>query len=128
MPAHLTDTFRVAVAQIDAIVGDIPGNLARARSARASAAAAGADLVVLPELFISGYPPEDLVLKPAFLDACRAAVDALVADTADGGPGVVVGTPWREGNSTHNAVLVADGGRLEGVRFKVELPNYGVFD
>ncbi len=104
------------------------GNLDRARAARRTAAALGADLLVLPELFICGYPPEDLVLKPALQRACRAAVEALAADTADGGPGVLIGTPWVEAGRLHNAAALLDGGRVEAVRFKVDLPNYGVFD
>ena len=128
MAALLTDTIRIAVAQSNVVVGDIDGNLAKARDARAKAAAAGADLLVLTELFIAGYPPEDLVLKPAFQDACRRAVEALAADTADGGPGVIIGTPWPEGGKVYNAVVLLDGGKVEAVRTKVELPNYGVFD
>jgi NAD+ synthase len=128
MAAILTDTIKIAVAQLDSIVGDIDGNLAKARAARAEAAAAGADLLVLSELFIAGYPPEDLVLKPAFQDACRKAVETLAADTADGGPGVVIGSPWPHEAKCYNAVALLDGGRVEGLRFKVELPNYGVFD
>ena len=127
IPAR-ADRLRLAIAQFNPTVGDIDGNLALARRARAQAAAANADLVLLSELFLSGYPPEDLVLKPAFVAACRAALDALVADTADGGPGVIVGLPWREGDKLHNAVALVDGGRIEGVRFKVDLPNYGEFD
>jgi NAD+ synthase len=122
------DRLRLAIAQLNPTVGDIDGNLALVRRARAQAAAANADLVLFSELFLSGYPPEDLVLKPAFVVACRAALDALVADTADGGPGVIVGLPWREGDKLHNAVALVDGGRIEGVRFKVDLPNYGEFD
>jgi NAD+ synthase len=128
VPAPLTDRFRIAIAQIDTIVGDVAGNVARGRKARQEAAGKGADLIVFPELYVAGYPPEDLVLKPAFIDACRAAVEALVADTADGGPGMVIGAPWHDGKSLANAVILADGGRIEGVRAKVELPNYGVFD
>ena len=90
--------------------------------------AAGADLLVLSELFIAGYPPEDLVLKPAFQDACRTAVEAFALETADGGPGVVIGTPWPHEAKCYNAVALLDGGKVEGLRFKVELPNYGVFD
>ncbi len=128
MAANLTDKVKIAVAQLDSVVGDIDGNLAKARDARAKAAAAGADLLVLSELFVAGYPPEDLVLKPAFQDACRVAVEALARDTADGGPGLIVGSPWPEGGRVYNAVALLDGGRIEGLRFKVELPNYGVFD
>jgi len=128
MAASLTDTIRIAVAQLDSIVGDIDGNLARARAARAEAAKAGADLLVLTELFTAGYPPEDLVLKPAFQDACRKAVEALARDTADGGPGIIIGTPWPEDGHVYNAAAVLDGGAVTGLRFKVELPNYGVFD
>jgi NAD+ synthase len=128
MTALLTDTIRIAVAQLDSVVGDIAGNLARARKTRAEAARAGADLVVFSELFIAGYTPEDLVLKPAFRDACRKAVEEFAKDTADGGPGVVIGSPWPQDGKCYNAVAVLDGGRIEGLRFKVELPNYGVFD
>jgi NAD+ synthase len=128
MPAPITDTIRFAVAQLNPTVGDIEGNLKKARAARAEAAAAGADLLVLSELFIAGYPPEDLVLKPAFQDACRAAVEAFAADTADGGPGVVIGSPWPEDGKVYNAIVLLDDGAVQGVRYKVELPNYGVFD
>ncbi|MBN9021786.1 MAG: NAD+ synthase, partial [Rhizobiales bacterium] len=128
MPASITDTLRIAVAQLNPTVGDIEGNLKLARAARADAAGRGADLLVLSELFIAGYPPEDLVLKPAFQDACRSAVEAFAADTADGGPGVVVGAPWPEGGKVYNAVILLDDGKVQGVRTKVELPNYGVFD
>lgn len=129
MAEDLTDTIRIAVAQLDSVVGDIDGNLAKAREARAAAAADSADLIAFSELFIAGYPPEDLVLKPAFLDACRLAVETLAKETADGGPGVVIGVPLPsdEGKAT-NAVVLLDGGEVRAVRTKVELPNYGVFD
>ncbi len=121
-----TDRLVLALAQISPIVGDIDGNLARLRAARAQAA--GADLMLAPELFLSGYPPEDLVLKPAFQEACRTACEALARDTADGGPAVLVGLPWVEHGALYNAVALLAGGRIEAVRFKVDLPNYGVFD
>jgi len=120
--------LRIAIAQLNTQVGAIEKNLATIRTARAQAAAMGADLVVTPELSISGYPPEDLVLKPAFVAACEAAAEALAADTADGGPGLIVGTPWRDGETLHNAAFVLDGGRIMARRKKHELPNYGVFD
>ncbi len=88
-----TDRLAIAVAQLNPIVGDVAGNLERARSARAQAAGDGADILVFSELFIAGYPPEDLVLKPAFQSACRAAVETLARETADGGPAVLIGTP-----------------------------------
>ena len=126
--APITDTFRIAVAQLNPTVGDVAGNLERAREARRRAAVQGADLVVFTELFISGYPPEDLVLKPAFMEACRRAVDALADDTADGGPGVIVGFPRQGEKGRHNAVAVLDGGSVVAVRDKVDLPNYSEFD
>ena len=83
---------------------------------------------MLPELFITGYPPEDLVLKPAFQAACRAAVEELARETADGGPAVLIGTPWVEDGKLYNACALLDGGRIAAIRFKANLPNYGVFD
>ena len=122
------DRLVIALAQISPVVGDIDGNLARLSAARAEAAAFGADLVLAPELYLAGYPPEDLVLKPAFQEACRAACEALARETADGGPAVLVGLPWVENGALYNAVALCNGGRIEAVRFKVDLPNYGVFD
>ena len=122
------DTIRIAVAQLNPVVGDIAGNLAMAREARADAARQKADVVLFTELFISGYPPEDLILKPAFLKACERAVEEFAGDTADGGPGVIIGTPLKRKSGTHNSVIVADGGKVVAERFKVDLPNYGEFD
>jgi NAD+ synthase len=122
------DRFTITIAQLNPIVGDIAGNAAKARAARKHASAAGADLVLLPELFICGYPPEDLVLKPALQAACRDAVEGLARETADGGPAALIGTPWVQDGKLYNAVALLDGGRVASVRFKVDLPNYGVFD
>jgi NAD+ synthase len=119
------DRLTIAVAQLNPTVGDVAGNAEKAR--RAAQAAAGADLVIFPELFIAGYPPEDLVLKPAFQEACRTAVQELARETA-GGPALLIGTPWVEDGKLYNAVALLDGGQVAGLRFKVDLPNYGVFD
>ncbi|HWG07184.1 MAG TPA: NAD+ synthase [Beijerinckiaceae bacterium] len=122
------DRLVIALAQIGCTVGDVDGNAAAAMRARAEAAAMGADLVVFSELFLAGYPPEDLVLKPAFQEACRAALENVARATADSGPAVLIGVPWAENGRCYNAYALLDGGRIEAVRFKVDLPNYGVFD
>ncbi len=124
----MTQELAIAIAQINPTVGDIEGNLARIREARAKAAALKADLVVFSELVLSGYPPEDLVLKPAFQAACRAAVEVLARETGDGGPAVLLGTPWLDGGKLYNAALLLAEGAIRAERYKVDLPNYGVFD
>src|SRR5579864_8496470 len=90
------DRLAITIAQLNPIVGDVAGNAEKVRAVRAKAAAAGADLILFPELFICGYPPEDLVLKPALQATCRAAVETLADETADGGPAMLIGTPWVE--------------------------------
>src|SRR6266704_3381354 len=120
--------FLITLAQLNPTVGDVAGNAAKARAARAQAKADGADLMLLPELFITGYPPEDLVLKPAFQAACRAAVEELARETADGGPAVLIGSSWVEDGKLYNACALLDQGRIAALRFKANLPNYGVFD
>ncbi len=122
------ERLAIAIAQLNPIVGDISGNLQRARTARLAAARDGADIVAFSELFIAGYPPEDLVLKPAFQAACRAAVETLARETGDGGPAVLMGTPWLENEKLYNAYALLAAGRIAAVQFKVNLPNYGVFD
>ncbi|HRJ70075.1 MAG TPA: NAD+ synthase [Beijerinckiaceae bacterium] len=128
LSTRIDGELALALAQLNPTVGDVAGNAAKVRAARKSAAEQGADIVMLPELFLAGYPPEDLVLKPAFVDVCRAALEDLARETADGGPAVLVGLPWAENGKLFNAFAALDGGRIVGVRFKVDLPNYGVFD
>jgi len=98
--------MKIALAQIQSVVGDVAANVVRIRAARAEAAAAGADLVVTPEFSVGGYPPEDLVRKPAFVALCEAAIADLAADTADGGPALIVGGPWQDGALLYNAAYV----------------------
>src|SRR5215213_9424168 len=128
MNARPADSLKIALAQLNPTVGDVAGNADKVRRGRDQAAAMGADIVAFPELFIAGYPPEDLVLKPAFQAACRSAVEALARETTDDGPAVLVGVPWVDDGKLHNAHLLLEGGKIAAARYKVDLPNYGVFD
>jgi NAD+ synthase len=120
-------SLKIALAQLDPVVGDLQGNAERAARAHARAKELGADVVVFSELFLNGYPPEDLVLKPAFQQATKAKLEWLAAACADG-PAILIGTIWTEGRKVHNAVALLDGGRIQATTLKVDLPNYGVFD
>src|ERR1700738_193383 len=122
------EEFLITLAQLNPTVGDVAGNAAKARAARIKARADGADLLVFPELFITGYPAEDLVLKPAFQSACRAAIESLARETADGGPAVLIGSPCVEDGKLYNAFALLDEGRIAALRYKANLPNYGVVD
>ena len=124
----MTASLLIALAQFNPHVGDIVGNMHKLRDARVEAAAQKADLLVLPELFVCGYPPEDLVRKPALLDLSETMIKTFAAETADGGPAVMLGAPWRVGSKVYNAVLLIGDGRIQGMRAKYELPNYGPFD
>ncbi len=120
-------TLTIALAQLNPIVGDVSGNASLIRRARDDAAALGADLLVCPELTIVGYPPEDLVLRPALVETAADVLRALERESAAGGPGLIVTLPWRAGDALYNAAALVADGRCE-LRFKHELPNYGVFD
>jgi len=124
----MSTCLRIALAQLNPHEGQIDANLAKILAARTEAAALGADLLVTPEFSIAGYPPEDLVRKSAFIDTCEAALLRLARETADGGPGLIVGGPWRERDKIYNAAFLMDGGDITARRAKHELPNYGVFD
>ena len=121
----MADRFRIALAQLNPVMGDIAGNLARARAVRAQVP--DADVILFSELFITGYSPEDLVLKPALQADAREAIEALAKDTASG-PAILIGAPWVEEGRLYNAFLLLDEGRVANRTFKVDLPNYGVFD
>ena len=122
----MSDTLSLALAQVNPVVGDIDGNVERIRGLRA--AGARHDLVVFGELALAGYPPEDLVLKRAFQERIEQAARALAVDTAEGGPALLIGAPWRQDGELYNAALLLDGGGIAAVRLKHDLPNYGVFD
>ena len=122
----MPETLTLALAQLNPTVGDIAGNLAAIRAARV-ACGSGSDLLVCSELALIGYPPEDLVLRPAVLTATKVAVEELAAETASGAA-VLVTTPWEENGATYNAAVLLADGKIAAVRFKHELPNYGVFD
>jgi len=147
----------IALAQVNPTVGDLAGNASLVRRARDEAARLGADLVVFSELVLVGYPPEDLVLRPALVEATAVVLRELVAESAAGGPGLVVTLPWREGGPSafakatadrkgpplrdteqagnnrpshpalRNAVALVVDGTVD-IRYKHQLPNYGVFD
>jgi NAD+ synthase len=122
----MTQTLAIGLAQLNAVVGGLDANADAILQARTAHPAA--DLIVTPELSIIGYPPEDLVLKPALVAAARARVERLAAATADGGPALIVGAPLAENGRLFNAAFLLDGGRIAGVTRKHDLPNYGTFD
>jgi NAD+ synthase len=122
----MTDTLTIALYQSNASVGDLRANADAMIAARAAAGAV--DLLVTPELSLIGYPPEDLVLKPAAVTACAAELDRLAAATGDGGPGMLVGLPWVQDGRLFNAMALLDAGRVVAVTRKHDLPNYGTFD
>src|SRR5688572_18539017 len=116
---RLRESLTIACAQVNPTVGDIPGNAALVRRIRDEAAAQGADLVVFPELVLVGYPPEDLVLRPALVEAASCALADLQRESAAGGPGLVIGLPWKGDGGVHNAVAAVADGRVD-LRFKRE--------
>ena len=123
----MTEELGIALAQINPTVGDISGNLDIIRSARKSVDGTS-DIVVTGELAVSGYPPEDLVLKPAFLEMIETEVNKLALETNDGGPALLIGAPWRENGELFNAALLLADGAVVTKRYKHVLPTYGVFD
>ncbi|MBC2670220.1 NAD+ synthase [Novosphingobium piscinae] len=122
----MVDTLSITLAQLNQVVGDLAGNAAAMLAARERAR--GTDLIVFPELHLIGYPPEDLILKPALIERAAAELQTLAEATADGGPAMLVGSVFVRDGALHNGVALLDQGKIAAVRFKHELPNYGTFD
>ena len=122
----MVDSLKITLAQMNQTVGDLAANAAAMLAVRERAR--GADLIVFPELQLIGYPPEDLILKPALVERAAAELEKLAAATADGGPAMLVGSVFVRDGALHNGVALLDGGKIAAVRFKHELPNYGTFD
>ncbi|MBW4961356.1 NAD+ synthase [Sulfitobacter sp. CW3] len=123
----MTSRFRITLGQLNPTVGDLAGNAALARDVWAQGKAAGADLVALPEMFITGYNAQDLVMKRAFQLDVMTHIEALAADCADG-PALAIGAPWVEGADLYNAYLILKGGEIASRVLKHNLPNETVFD
>jgi NAD+ synthase len=123
----MSDHFRLTLAQLNPTVGDIAGNAAKARAAWAKAKAAGADMLALPEMFLSGYQTQDLVWRPAFQADLRNALNALAQDCAQG-PSLGIGVPLLENGALYNCWAVLAGGQIATVIRKFHLPNTSVFD
>ncbi|TKZ22505.1 NAD+ synthase [Shimia litoralis] len=123
----MAETFRLTMAQANPTMGDLKGNADKARAVWAEGKAAGADLVALPEMFITGYNAQDLILKPAFHLAAMAEIEALAQDCADG-PVLAIGGPLAEDGALYNAYFICRGGKVVHRQRKHHLPNYTVFD
>ena len=124
----MPDTLKLTLAQMNQSVGDLSGNATAMLGARARARQDGADLIAFPELHLVGYPPEDLVLKPALVERAAAELQNLAAATASAGPAMLVGSVFVADGALHNGVALLDQGKVAAIRFKHELPNYGTFD
>lgn len=122
----MPDTLEITLAQMNQSVGDLAGNAAAMLAAREKAK--GSDLIVFPELQLIGYPPEDLILKPALIERAAAELQKLAQATASEGPAMLVGSVFVRDGALHNGVALLDGGKVAATRFKHELPNYGTFD
>ncbi len=124
----MVDTLSITLAQLNQSVGDMAGNAAAMLAARKRAKAAGADLILFPEMQLVGYPSEDLVLKPAYVERATQALEDLAKATADGGTAMLVGSIFVQDGALHNGVALLDQGKIAAIRLKHELPNYGTFD
>ncbi|WP_336987400.1 NAD+ synthase [Altererythrobacter aquiaggeris] len=126
----MTNTLTITLCQMNQNVGHMAENADEMLELRRQAAGRNPaiDLVMYPEMQLIGYPPEDMILKPALLDRAAMELQRMALATGDGGPAMIVGTVIREGKDLYNAVALLDGGKIAAVRYKDELPNYGTFD
>ena len=123
-----SSSVSLALAQLNPHLGDVSANCQKLLQMRERAAAKGADIILTPEMFLAGYPADDLVLRADFMDRIEAAISRLAKATADGGPAIIVGAPCRDKDVLYNSAFILDGGKIVARRDKVNLPNYGVFD
>ncbi|MEC7614709.1 MAG: NAD+ synthase [Pseudomonadota bacterium] len=120
--------MKITIAQLNNTVGDIDGNIAKALEVISSEKSKNSDLIVFSELFISGYPPEDLVLKDSFLNACYEGLEKIVIFSKDINNGIIIGAPIKEDDKIYNCAVLIDSGKIIGISKKKSLPNYSVFD
>ncbi|MCK4945488.1 MAG: NAD+ synthase, partial [Alphaproteobacteria bacterium] len=123
MPEH----FTITLAQLNPTVGDISGNIGKIRDVYTQHKDQ-ADLIAFPEMVVTGYPTDDLVLKPFFIDSVIREVEQLAKEINGSGAGILISAPWREDGKIYNAALLLHDGKIVAKRFKHHLPNYGVFD
>ena len=123
-----SSSVSLALTQLNPHLGDVSANCQKLLQMRERAAAKGADIILTPEMFLAGYPADDLVLRADFMDRIEAAISRLAKATADGGPAIIVGAPCRDKDVLYNSAFILDGGKIVARRDKVNLPNYGVFD
>ncbi|HBM91368.1 MAG TPA: NAD+ synthase [Rhodospirillaceae bacterium] len=123
----MSDSLKLALLQLNPIMGDITGNMTKLSKAWQKAREEGCDIVITSELFLTGYPPQDFVLKPRIHKILRRSVEELARETASG-PAILLGTPWKDETGLYNAALLLEGGQIIAQTYKHELPNYGPFD
>jgi len=124
----MTNSLKIALLQANPTVGDVAGNRDLVLKGLARGEKDGADLIIFPELVTTGYPPEDLILKPAFREEAAEVLRELAKATKPGGPAALVGAPYKENGKIYNCLYLLGEGRILARQKKFHLPNYGVFD
>ncbi|MBL42565.1 MAG: NAD+ synthase [Rhodospirillaceae bacterium] len=124
----MKESFSTYLCQLNPIVGNISYNLSLVRKSWEEAKRLGADVLITSELVVSGYPPDDLILRPSFTEKIEEEVKKFIESIGSNGPAIILGTPWVAKGNMYNAALVIDHGKIIGMSLKNNLPNYGVFD